>query len=495
MGNGIVTCDMKKKAEIIKYLSIKYEEYKHCNNYLDDEIKSKLIDDYNLLEESIEKEEQLKITLMKAEALTLKTSLTITMNRLLDIKANKLSASTTTKRPSLDDKLKDHNYNTSRKNRRRSFDSKHNAIRNIHNSTLSGTKQHIPSSSIKERHDIDINGNNIAIAKQQHDGEDHWDSVAAQPYCVICTMAFKTDLYLDRHVKYSDVHQRNKSKKDKIDAVKKKQQKLQFIDDVNKASVIVVDNDDDDNHVIEMSVEGIDYKLIYSGSKLFWRTREEVDMSFYIHLKLSIVEIISYDLQRNKDFKRIYMNHSVLCDLLSSSIMSKMDDNDEDKALSRYLISRMQLITVNEDKSIQFVPSQTDPFSDSLIVDNLPVHFKGVSVTRRRRTNGEEIEAMINSLEEDRIALCKATLKAQNISSVVTASVFFMATKKWWADFNLIRKKWIWAIRKVIRRRLVAEVTKHLLELHRKKIQLTTPYLHAAIDREVRRSFEGVAVY
>lgn len=60
---------------------------------------------------------------------------------------------------------------------------------------------------------------------------------------------------------------------------------------------------------------------------------------------------------------------------------------------------------MNDDKTIQFVPSQTDLFSDSHIVDKLPVHFKEVSITRRRRSNGEDIEAMIEALEEDHIAL------------------------------------------------------------------------------------------
>lgn len=166
MGNGIVACDMTKKPEIMNYLGIKYEEYKHSNKYLDDEIKSKLIEDYNKLEESIKREEELKLTLMKAEALTFKKTLTITMNRLMDLKANKLTTTTSTKRASLDVKLKDHNYYMIRKNRGRSFDCKQNDIRNNHNSSVSGTKQHIPPSLMKDTHKIGVNGNNIAIARQ-----------------------------------------------------------------------------------------------------------------------------------------------------------------------------------------------------------------------------------------------------------------------------------------------------------------------------------------
>ena len=137
-------------------------------------------------------------------------------------------------------------------------------------------------------------------------------------------------------------------------------------------------------------------------------------MSFYVHLKSSIVEVISHDLQRGKDFKRIYLNHTVLLDLLKSSVESKVGD-DEDKALSRYLISRVQLTVMGNEKSVDFVPSQTDPVNNSLIISKLPDHFVGVSVARRRRTNGEEIEAMISALEEDRAALSVALDKADNI--------------------------------------------------------------------------------
>jgi len=481
MGNGIGSYDHEKKSEIINYLSEKYEGYKHCNDYdnHDDEIKIKLINDYMRLEESYKVAEEIK-----AEELIIKSS-SITTKQLEDSKASKLY--TITKRVSLNDKLKDSNK-TNQNTRRKSFDYKPTINNNSKNNGVH-TKQHLPSSMKNKHHDIVILNNNVKI----HDGMDHWDSVATQPYCDICTMAFKTDAYLDRHIKYSDVHQQNKVKKDKNDAIKKHQQGQIKVDDMVPITVVVVA--DDMTMTTYTQVEGIDYKLIYNGRKLFWRTREEVDISIYIHLKLSILEIISHDLQRNKEYKRIYMNHVILQDLLQSNMKSKMtviDGYDEDKALSRYLISRVQLITVDDDKSIQFVPSQTDPISDSVIIDKLPIHFMGVSsITRRRRSNGDEIDAMICVLEADRVALCKATLKAQNISRVVTASAMFMASRKWWANFNPIRKKWIWAIRKVIRRRLVAETLNYLLKLRRKEIQRTAPYLHAAIDREARRSFDA----
>jgi hypothetical protein len=107
------------------------------------------------------------------------------------------------------------------------------------------------------------------------------------------------------------------------------------------------------------------------------------------------------------------------------------------------------------------------------LLEKVPAVLIPINVTRRRRTNAEEIEATITNLSNDRAALIAATGKAENIANLVYSSASHIAGKKWWADFNPVRRKWIWAIRRVIRQKLVKETKEHLATLEKKK-QLAT---------------------
>lgn len=386
MGNGISINDSEKKSDISRHLREKYEECK-LHGASDSELQAQLTDEFNQWMGAYSKAEELKASIIHAEELVSKVEAAAQITS-LDGKTDKLNGQKKSKL-SLDDKIKENNNHkkVTKLTRRRSFDQKHHKLLDL--------KVHESPVVVVVEATTDI-----AIEEEPHAEHDHWDSVAAQPYCDICAMAFKSPAFLERHIKFSDIHQRNIAA-----AAAETSTKVALLNN----TVVTADT-----AVPQKALEGIDYKLIYSGTKLFWRTREEMDVSFYFHLKLSIVEIISHDLQRNKDFKRIYMNHSVLLDLLQSSVECQVG-GDVDKALSRYLISRMQLVTVDGEKSVVFVPSQTDPVSDALIIDQLPEHFIAVSVARRRRTNGEEIDAMIHAIEEDRAALSVALNKVDSI--------------------------------------------------------------------------------
>lgn len=97
------------------------------------------------------------------------------------------------------------------------------------------------------------------------------------------------------------------------------------------------------------------------------------------------------------------------------------------------------------------------------MLDRVPVVLIPICITRRRRTNAEEIDATINSLAADRSALSEATGKAEKIASLVYSSASTLATKKWWAHFSRPRKLWIWGIQKVIRKKFVAQIKQILI--------------------------------
>ena len=151
--------------------------------------------------------------------------------------------------------------------------------------------------------------------------------------------------------------------------------------------------------------------------------------------------------------------------------------------LARYIIQRLQLgppTTAGSNmKTMEFVQLSSDTNIKSPVMDKVPVVLIPIAVARRRRTNAEEIEATMSSLVTDRAALAEATSHAHKVASVMYSASTSIAAKKWWADFNPVRKRWIWAIRRVIRQKLVAETTAVLNALE------------VAKKRELKRAYTG----
>lgn len=365
--------------------------------------------------------------------------------------------------------------------------------------------------------------NAVASPRSAQDVQaDSWDSVSQQPYCNVCQMAFKSATFLERHVKFSDLHIKNVQKqKDVANA-----QLLPDIGTVDEMFPVT-----QSGKVEAKQVEGKHYRLIYSGSKFFWRTQETLDVNIYHHILPSTIEIISYDTAKAKELNRVYCDYTALCDLsgVTATAMasagaraaalraqaarelhakstssdavnpdkasggataaaggdagnaeSSTNGEDEVSVLAKYIIPRLQLGPPANNstlKRIEFVKLSSDTYTKSPVMDKVPVVLIPISVAHRRRTNAEEIEQTMNSLVLDRAALTEATSHAHKVASVVYSASTSLSSKKWWADFNPVRRKWIWAIRRVIRQKLVAETKLVLSNLElQKKRQLKRQY-------------------
>jgi len=264
---------------------------------------------------------------------------------------------------------------------------------------------------------------------------DVWDSVTEQPYCKACSMAFKSIAFLDRHVKYSVLHAQS----------------------VGAASI-------PSERPYE---EGTDYKLMYSGCKFFWRTREEIEVSMYLHVDSRTIEVIAFDLLNAslRELPRIYLNHQIIASLAEASFLSKVAimkerraienaahlndasgqsileskggdawDNDDRvdthvfdaiKEEATFIVQRLQfqaaadilngLSSTVVSKAVVFSSHPSD--GDQMLAVVLPLpptQLRPVQVVRRRRTNGqEEVLAQVDLVNKDLQVIAHNTSMAE----------------------------------------------------------------------------------
>lgn len=310
---------------------------------------------------------------------------------------------------------------------------------------------------------------------------DHWDSVRELPYCPLCAMAFKSVSVLERHIKYSDMHL-------KAVAAQTAQQ---------AAKSTVEEKVPEAPKPLPRQVEGQDYKLLYYGSKFFWRSQDNIDLSFFHHMACSIVEVVPFDVYKNTELERLYFDLYVIHENIDGEVESKLvelrekfkQDNKHDKfqsatfnevhekaqltrvALTTYILTRLQLHVVVSDGSkvtsqIRFQES-TQSFSEKtpvLSLDKVPKVLIPVSVTHRRNTSTEEVKQKLTELADDQAALKSAINKAETIASMVHRFASIYSSRKQLLVYSIPRRRWILAIKKVIQINAVKRV-RELLRL------------------------------
>lgn len=238
---------------------------------------------------------------------------------------------------------------------------------------------------------------------QNQDVVDSWDSVSQQPFCKICQMAFKSIPFLERHVKYSDIHIKNVAATSGTP--------VDMAIEGNEATPPPSGFDSKASMKQPKQVEGEHYKLIYSGSKFFWRTQETVDFDIYYHIHPNVVEVVSYEIIKSREMSRMYLNYTAMMDIIAAAGVQMPDEDTQRSAITTFLLQRLQLKTPKEvNNVIIYVPLSGDSTAlKSPLLEKPPLMLIPVPVVRRRRTNAEEIDATISSLKNDRQALAAAT--------------------------------------------------------------------------------------
>jgi hypothetical protein len=306
---------------------------------------------------------------------------------------------------------------------------------------------------------------------------DHWDSVRDLPYCNVCEMAFKTMSALDRHIKYSNLHETTVAKKKAAEEGKQLNPAMQ------------------QKELMARQEEGKDFRLLYYGSKFFWRTQDNIDLSFYQHIMLHIIEIVPFDVYKNKELERIYLDKFMMDTLLEESVKDAVqkkkifmqdeaakskftthvhfDEDAEYIAMQRvvsttYLLARLQLNSVHTDGSkngvqkLMFHSLPVDDQTKDPLLKVVPAMLVPVSVTHRRNTSTEAVQAKLDDLASNQAAMREQIQKAEKVSGLINTFLTIVRSNDKYKNYSAPKKRFVQAVKRVMQINGVERTKKHV---------------------------------
>jgi len=365
-------------------------------------------------------------------------------------------------------------------------------------------------SSMASPRSVTSENTNPIIAVADHH-QDCWETTE-QPYCPTCKMVFKSDGLLQRHIKYSTVHSEHLKEA--------QQQHCSSLLVSNSEPVLATVRSTSSDHVhtlnqqfsspslllsrqatasrllsspsiAEGETEEADedkglqqkektYKLLYSGSKFFWRTKETIDLHIYLHFASSdeeeVLEMIGYDLNTREELSRLYLsypkyvnmlethpNHHHTFVQLKNEVLDEVEyDRKKRKLLMSALLERVQVSSQHELSLSKLAGDQhCAQLVLSLACIQQKKNIRPVCIqTRQDRTTSDAIATTLEQLHTDSQALLSATSRLGHL--VVQGLRSRAVDQQWLASVSPIRRRWILAIHRVIYRLAVQKTRNHL---------------------------------
>ena len=311
---------------------------------------------------------------------------------------------------------------------------------------------------------------------------DSWDDVQEQPRCLVCKMSFPSKIKLERHIKYSDQHKK----------------------EVEKAKNAPVEATQEEIHIkmqdsVHNPVEGVHFKLLYSGEKFFWRTRDTLDIHIYLHIIAGVVEVIPFDVDKHIELNRSYLEYYLLNNMVVEEAKKKLSEqpNQEgvteeqklEEATRQLIVSHImdrltmtkplcQDFDTSSKQSLQkqcvysplqlaahMIPAKGDHVEKPVLLAEPPAIVIPVHITRRRRTNAEDVNRAMEGIKAAQMDLQNATNHAERITELIFMATSGMSSiaKKYEKmrsmGYSKWRLKWIFAARRVIIQNCIAKYT------------------------------------
>lgn len=242
--------------------------------------------------------------------------------------------------------------------------------------------------------------------------------------------------------------------------------------------------------------EGEHYKLLYSGAKFFWRTKDNIDIHVYLHLLCDTIEVIPFDVERHKELNRSYLSNFILLSHIEKDAQNSVEDRKQKLILQKksdkfnktvlppdevmleeakrvvlvsHILDRLQ-IQVGPPKQLTYVPNsishnpaasnallvgETNAMEKPILLTDIPSILEPVSLTRRRRSNAEDVREAKARVDSMIHSVKSATGKAEKITDLLFSSTGELnAIAKRMAmirsmNFSAARLRWINWIDKV----------------------------------------------
>lgn len=243
---------------------------------------------------------------------------------------------------------------------------------------------------------INRNNSNSTKLSVNTNNDDHsvntTTSVPLNYHCTVCYMNFNSENLYNKHMKFSEIHKKNVEK-----------------------------------YAIETSEQITAY---HSDTKIFWRFNFtlQIDINYHVGTNPKVIEIISYDKEKDKEFNRVYSDADILLhavkhctpynkaidkeiQLLAKDKFAQVPNRDQigEKFIHKYaktfIVDRMQVENdgnnpFSDKLKVNLVMGSLDVTTGSVVVDR-PIKLKAKLQKRRTNSTSTDVSRAISNVKND----------------------------------------------------------------------------------------------
>ena len=187
----------------------------------------------------------------------------------------------------------------------------------------------------------------------------------------------------------------------------------------------------------------------YIGIKVFWRSKDSIELHIYSHSIASAIEVIPFD--QEIELPRIYLDHNLLLKSIGEDAMkSKMEEIDTNRsegdaflskqvraedttrrALVANLLARLHMGTdSSKSKYVEYVASATDDATANPVLSAPPLGIKPHTIVRRRRSTINEVNETIAHIAEATVAASMHSRSASKLELQSRDALFVALSAK-----------------------------------------------------------------